>query len=201
MLHTIAKINIIEGYSNKNLTWLSNIILDNYSKLLSNNPTNTRHEDSYCPQSLVGDEVIKEMSNFFFENEGLYLEPINYWGHVHERNMSTQEHCHFGGTPIPQVSAVLYLSAPEGSGEIVFRPKLNSLEPEFGLASFPAKTGTFYMFPSYLHHYVTRHASDERRVSFSVNYAIINPNTPQKQIEPVEPPSIVNPGNGRGRFP
>jgi len=189
MLHTIAKINVTEGKSTKDLNWLSKIIFDNQNCRGTNN----------FPQSLVGDEVVEEISKAFYEQEGLNIKPVLYWGEVHERNMSTQEYCY--SNTLSQVSAVLFVSAPEGSGEIVFRPKIDLYSPDFASRSFPIQTGTFYIFPSYLNHYMTRHCSDTKRVSFLINCAIINSNTPQKQSEPVEPPPIVNPGNGLGRFP
>ena len=189
MLHPIAKITVIEGKSFKDLNWLSKIILDN---------PNCRGTNNF-PQSLVGDEVVEEISKAFYEQEGLNIKPVLYWGEVHERNMSTQEYCY--SNTLSQVSAVLFVSAPEGSGEIVFRPKIDLYSPDFASRSFPIQTGTFYIFPSYLNHYMTRHCSDTKRVSFLINCAIINSNTPQKQSEPVEPPPIVNPGNGLGRFP
>tara|TARA_X000000368_G_C22690204_1_gene562175 strand:+ start:45 stop:605 length:561 start_codon:yes stop_codon:yes gene_type:complete len=186
MLHTVAKICIVEGKSDQNLNWLSEFI--------ASNPIN-------LGQSLVSDKVIDEMSKLFYEKEGLHITPIRYWGDFHERNMSTQECCYSGGDNPPHVTAILCVSAPEGSGEIVFRPKINSYCLDFCSTSFSIQTGTFYMFPSYLNHYMTRHCSDQKRVLFSVNYAIINPDTSKQEVEPVEPPPIVNPGNGLRRFP
>ena len=39
----------------------------------------------------------------------------DYWGHIHEQNMSTNSHDHLDA----DVSSVLYVSVPEGSGNIV----------------------------------------------------------------------------------
>ena len=80
MLHTIAKITVTEGKSTKDLNWLSKIIFDNQNCRGTNN----------FPQSLVGDEVVEEISKAFYEQEGLNIKPLSYWGEVHERNMSTQ---------------------------------------------------------------------------------------------------------------
>ena len=161
MRHTILKLDMLEGKTNVNLDELSKLLLDNYDKRMSLNPIDTSYEDSYCPPSSLIDQVSKEMVYFFRKYTGLDIHANGeYWGHIHEKNMSTNIHNHIGS----DVSSVLYVSVPEGSGEIVFIPGMNHLK------SFPPKEGTFYMFPSFVEHYVTRNKSDKKRISLSVNF-------------------------------
>ena len=70
----------------------------------------------------------------------------------------------------PLVSAVLYVSVPEGSGNLVFRPKLNHRYHGWGATTIKPEKGFYYMFPGYLDHYVTRNQSDNNRISFSINF-------------------------------
>ena len=82
-------LDILEGKSNVNLDELSTLLLDNYSKRLGENPSNSRYEDSYCPPSPLVDQVAKEMINSFKRYSGLHIHTKDYWGHIHEQNMST----------------------------------------------------------------------------------------------------------------
>tara|TARA_R100000742_G_C4203242_1_gene31727 strand:- start:68 stop:574 length:507 start_codon:yes stop_codon:yes gene_type:complete len=161
MKHTLLKIEIIEGKSNVNLDELSKLLLDNGDKRLNSDPIYAKYEDSYCPPSPLIDQVSEEMIHFFKKHTGLDIHSNgDYWGHIHEKNMSTNIHDHIGS----HVSSVLYVSAPEGSGEIVFKPRKNHF------VSFPPKEGTFYIFPSFMEHYVTRNNSDKKRISLSINF-------------------------------
>ena len=90
----------------------------------------------------------------------------NYWGHIHEKNMSTTLHNHFDS----YVSAVCYVNVPVGSGSIVFRPRLNQYDNSAYATKFQPERGIYYMFPSYLDHFVTRNLSDDLRVSISFNF-------------------------------
>ena len=90
----------------------------------------------------------------------------NYWGHIHEKNMSTTLHNHFDS----YVSAVCYVNVPVGSGSIVFRPRLNQYDNSAYASKFEPERGVYYMFPSYLDHFVTRNLSEDLRVSISFNF-------------------------------
>ena len=166
IIHTLVKLEIIEGKSNVNLDELSKLLLDNYDTRMTYDQTHTMYEDSYCPPSPLVDQVAKEMINSFKRYSGLHIHTKDYWGHIHEKNMSTNAHDHIGA----DVSSVLYVSVPEGSGSIVFKPRPDPSDPGFLSKEFPPKEGTFYMFPSYLEHYVTRNQSDKKRISISFNF-------------------------------
>ena len=92
--------------------------------------------------------------------------PLNYWGHIHEKNMSTNMHNHYDC----YVSAVVYLEVPEGSGSIVFLPKLNQYNNSAYKSKFAPEKGVYYIFPGYLDHFVTRNMSDQFRISLSMNF-------------------------------
>ena len=67
---------------------------------------------------------IEEMKTDFFAATQEKIEVTNFWGHIHEKNMSTTLHNHDKA----YVSAVVYLKIPEGSGKIVFIPRLNQYD-------------------------------------------------------------------------
>ena len=108
---------------------------------------------------------VNDGDNDFYDVTGKYAEIDNYWGHIHEKNMSTRLHDH----PNCFASGVVYISVPKGSGSIVFSPTIDIKNRDRFLAPFPPKRGRYYVFPGYLYHYVTRHNSDEMRVSLSFN--------------------------------
>lgn len=163
---TIVKVDVIEGEILSDLNDLIKIILNNRDNKLSNNKLDSRNEDSYCPHIDVIDEIIFQMKTDFYAATNEQIDCVGYWGHIHEKNMSTNTHNH--GTCY--VSSVLYLSAPEGSGDLVFIPKINQYQNNAYKCSFPPKKGKYYLFPSYLDHYVTRNQSDEKRISISFNF-------------------------------
>ena len=96
------------------------------------------------------------------------------WVHVHEKNMSTDKHNHY---PL-DISAVFYVSVPDGSGDIVFHPSHNKYHPQRN--SYPPEEGVFYIFPGILDHSVTRNNSNERRISLSCNFKIAHKETPNE---------------------
>jgi len=164
---TIAKIELIKGKSYADMDALAKILIDNYGNKKNNNVMSTRYEDSVCPPNPIVDKVIEEMKGDF---EAVTREKIintEYWGHIHEKNMSTNTHNHKHS----YVSAVLYAAVPEGSGKIVFRPRLNQYDNSAYASSYPPVKGVYYMFPGYLDHFVTRNNSDEMRVAISFNFS------------------------------
>jgi len=164
--HTISKVDIIKAKITQNLDPLEKLLLDNYSNKWSDNSTDTRNEDSYCPPSPIVDDIIEEMVSVFQQVTKEEIVAKQYWGHIHEKNMSTREHNHLNY----YASAVLYVSVPEGSGDLVFRPKLNHRYHGWGATTIKPEKGFYYMFPSYLDHYVTRNQSNSNRISFSINF-------------------------------
>ena len=137
------------------------MILQNASQKLSSDPNKTQFEDSYCPDSAIIDTIVDDMQKVYSKGS---LSLINKWGHVHEKNMSTNKHSHGDS----DVSAVTYLSAPEGSGFIQFWP--NPLQ-ESGYSIKPEK-GMFLLFPGWIPHSVSRNLSSESRVSLSFNFKL-----------------------------
>ena len=164
-LNTIAAIEIMQGEVDGDFDSLEEILLNNYSNRLSDNPTLSRYEDTNCPSSSIVDNIINQIINDFYDVTGENVVVDNYWGHIHEKNMSTQIHDH----PNSFASGVVYVTVPKGSGSIVFSPTKDIRNRDLFLSSFPPKRGRYYVFPGYLDHYVTRNNSDEMRVSLSFN--------------------------------
>ena len=162
----IAYIQIIKGKVSADMDKLSKLLWDNYDKKLSKTVSSIRYEDSYCPSDPIVDEIIDEMQDNFLEITGERICNTSYWGHIHEKNMSTNTHNHKGS----YVSAVVYAQTPKNCGEIVFLPKLNPYESSTYKTSYVAEKGTYLMFPSYLDHFVTRNNSNDIRISMSLNF-------------------------------
>ena len=169
-LNTIAAIEIMQGEVDGDFDSLEEILLNNYSNRLSDNPTLSRYEDTNCPSSSIVDNILNQIINDFYDVTGENVVVDNYWGHIHEKNMSTKLHDH----PNCFASGVVYISVPKGSGSIVFSPTIDIKNRDRFLAPFPPKRGRYYVFPGYLYHYVTRHNSDEMRVSLSFNLNLKN---------------------------
>ena len=165
-LINLARIDLLKGRTNTDLDSLSKILIDNYGNRLSHSIDDTSFEDSVCPPNQFVDEIISEMITDFKAATGEDIVIANYWGHIHEKNMSTTLHNHFDS----YVSAVCYVNVPVGSGSIVFRPRLNQYDNSAYASKFEPERGVYYMFPSYLDHFVTRNLSEDLRVSISFNF-------------------------------
>ena len=165
-LINLARIDLLKGRTNTDLDSLSKILRDNYGNRLSHSIDDTSFEDSVCPPNQFVDEIISEMITDFKAATGEDIFIANYWGHIHEKNMSTTLHNHFDS----YVSAVCYVNVPVGSGSIVFRPRLNQYDNSAYASKFEPERGVYYMFPSYLDHFVTRNLSEDLRVSISFNF-------------------------------
>mgnify|MGYP001447951882 CR=1 FL=1 len=165
-LITIAKIDIMKGMVDANLNSLSKILLDNYHNKFECEVESTYFEDSICPPNDIVDDIIEQMQIDFNAATGEKITPLNYWGHIHEKNMSTNMHNHND----TYVSAVVYVEVPEGSGSIVFRPRLNQYDNSAYSSKFQPERGVYYIFPGYLDHFVTRNMSNELRISLSINF-------------------------------
>ena len=169
-LINLDRIDLVKGRSNVDLNQLSKLLLDNYSnkkelfdrsdRLLAN-----RYEDSYCPPCPLVDSIIEEMKMDFYAATKENIDVTNYWSHIHQKDMSTITHNH-----IPSyVSSVLYVKIPENAGHIVFTTRSNPYHTPKG-SKFEPEEGVYYMFPSFLDHYVTRNMSDDTRISLSFNF-------------------------------
>ena len=165
-LITIAKIDIMKGMVDVDLNSLSKILLDNYHNKFECEVESTYFEDSICPPNDIVDDIIEQIQIDFNAATGEKITPLNYWGHIHEKNMSTNMHNHND----TYVSAVVYVEVPEGSGSIVFRPRLNQYDNSAYSSKFQPERGVYYIFPGYLDHFVTRNMSNELRISLSINF-------------------------------
>ena len=165
-LTTIVQVDVLCGKSFADLETLKDIILKESDNKLAEEDYETRYEDTFCPENEIVDEIINEMITDFKAATDEDIRCTGYWGHIHEKNMSTNTHNH--GTDY--VSSVLYLSVPEGSGNLVFLPKLNQYTNVAYRSYFYPEVGRYYLFPSYLDHYVTRNKSEEKRISISFNF-------------------------------
>ena len=165
-LITLVQIDLIKGKTNVDLDSLSKILLDNYNNKFDCEIDSTYFEDSICPPNEILDDIIDQMKVDFYAATGEKISPLNYWGHIHEKNMSTTLHNHNNA----YVSAVVYVQIPEGSGSLVFRPRINQYDNSAYAARFKPEKGDYYIFPGYLDHFVTRNLSDKFRISLSINF-------------------------------
>tara|TARA_Y100000114_G_scaffold155333_1_gene179232 strand:+ start:1525 stop:2052 length:528 start_codon:yes stop_codon:yes gene_type:complete len=165
-LITLVQIDLIKGKTNVDLDSLSKILLDNYNNKFDCEIDSTYFEDSICPPNEILDDIIDQMRVDFYAATGEKISPLNYWGHIHEKNMSTTLHNHNNA----YVSAVVYVQIPEGSGSIVFRPRINQYDNSAYASRFKPEKGDYYIFPGYLDHFVTRNLSDKFRISLSINF-------------------------------
>ena len=169
-LINLDRIDLVKGRSNVDLNQLSKLLLDNYSNHkelfnLSDRLLANRYEDSYCPPCSLVDSIIEEMRMDFYAATKENIVVTNYWSHIHQKDMSTITHNH-----IPSyVSSVLYVKIPENAGHIVFNTRSNPYSTPKG-SKFEPEEGVYYMFPSFLDHYVTRNMSDDTRISLSFNF-------------------------------
>lgn len=163
---TIARIDLIKGKILTDIEPILEIVLDNSNKKLDDRKIVARYEDTYCPKNEFVDKVIDQMIADFKAATGEDIICNDYWGHIHDQNMSTNTHDHGGF----YAAAVLYLSVPEGSGDLVFLPNINPFDSDMYRSSVSPEKGIYYMFPGYLKHYVTRNEAQEKRVSISFNF-------------------------------
>ena len=169
-LINLDRIDLIKGRSNVDLNKLSKLLLDNYSNHkelfnLSDRLLANRYEDSYCPPCSLVDSIIEEMRMDFYAATKENIVVTNYWSHIHQKDMSTITHNH-----IPSyVSSVLYVKIPENAGHIVFSSKSNPYDTPHS-TKFEPEEGVYYIFPSFLDHFVTRNMSDDIRISLSFNF-------------------------------
>ena len=163
---TITSIDVIDGKVDGDFDKLGKILLDNYSNKIDNDSTTSRYEDTYCPPCPIVSHILDQITEDFYNLTHRRVIVDDCWGHIHEKNMSTNTHCHPGCFG----SGVVYISVPKGSGSIVFIPNIDSRNRDAFRTSFPPERGRYYIFPSYLDHYVTRNESEEKRISLSFNF-------------------------------
>ena len=156
--HTIFKVDVVEGETTADVDQLAQLVLQNSHELISSDPSHTESEDCKCPDSPILHKIVDDIQSY----TSVKLEVISYWGHVHEKNMSTNKHTHRPA----DLSAVVYLKVPPKSGQIVFWPTNDYRY------TIPPQKGRFLLFPSWIEHHVTRNLSEEPRVSVSLNFKV-----------------------------
>ena len=186
-VQTISRIDIFRGRSNVDLIQLKKDInewIDKSSTTefdVAYDPVTETYTGKdatndliFRPDSSLIDDVVEDIRKSFVDFTGMELVTEKAWVHVHEKNMSTDKHNHY---PL-DISAVFYVSVPDGSGDIVFHPSHNKYHPQRN--SYPPEEGVFYIFPGILDHSVTRNNSNERRISLSCNFKIAPKETPNE---------------------
>jgi len=148
------------------------------SKLVSNvggwqSPAYMANQQKFMsPIILEVKKYISEVYNIMDVNGS--GEIINYWFNINGKYDYNISHTHPGS----YFSAALYLKTPKNSGNIVFQRPDNLKETilfntpnehNFGDYQITPQENLLVIFPSCLHHYVTRNNSDETRVSVAFN--------------------------------
>ncbi len=174
VIHTIG---ITHGLiPNINHNKLKNIILKNRHKKIDLNEEQTidwdmhRYEDSYLPMNSEFEKIIKYLNDQFKYLNKRSLKLLNYWAHIHEKNMSTLPHNHLednGAYDENLLSGVYYVQVPKNSGKLVFNYPHTAYHPRKYFIN--PEEGMFCLFSYALDHLVTRNLSEETRISVSFN--------------------------------
>ncbi len=135
----------------------------------------SRHEDTKFPMNPEFEKILNYINTQFKYLHNKKLKLINFWSHIHEKNMSTVVHNHVEKEDYEgniYLSGVYYVQVPEKSGNLVLLYPYNSHVTH----KFPImpKIGEFFLFPSSMDHYVTRNLSNDLRISVSFNLKIQN---------------------------
>ena len=133
----------------------------------------SRHEDTIFPINPEFEKVIIHIITQFGYLNNKNLKLLNFWAHIHKKNMSTVTHNHIEKEDYEgriYVSGVYYVQVPEKSGHLVFLYPHNSHVTN----KYPImpRAGEFFLFPSTMDHHVTRNLSDDVRISVSFNFKI-----------------------------
>ena len=137
----------------------------------------------------LGNVLMKHVREYYWETQKNFvakdLKLQSIWANVSNRHSYNMLHVHPGS----QVSGVLYIKAPERSGDIVF---VNPLSLSSKMAALDGNTeestpyntdrwfiqptrGRLILFPSYLGHEVAANETDEDRMSIAFNASIHAP--------------------------
>jgi len=145
--------------------------------------TYTTHNTTY---DILNDENFKPLIDAVTYHVGQYVKLHNSikiyncesaWLNVSEKNTFQEMHTHNEST----ISAVYYISAPEGSGKIVFEdPREPDMLPIKNIPSrndlsyvkvgYEACEGTLLIFRSYLRHMVSLNLNTTPRISVAFNF-------------------------------
>jgi uncharacterized protein (TIGR02466 family) len=142
--------------------------------------------NTHCTYDLRTDPLfeplIAAVTEHVYEFSNMHGSKASYengaaWANVSTGKNFQEFHTHNGSV----FSAVYYISAPEGSGEIVFEdPKEPDMCPiknipsrnqlSFSRIGYPPKPGSLIIFRSYLRHMVEPGTNTENRISIAMNF-------------------------------
>jgi len=140
-----------------------------HGKRASENIVSTKHEDFHFPENEQFSKVITYIQKEFnYLNPRRMLEtPKYYWSQVHEYRESSTLHDHYDSSDNYNLSGVYYVQVLEGAGDLVF----NIPEGKYKTNRFQITplVGQYFLFPSWLEHFVTKNYSADQRISISFN--------------------------------
>ena len=156
----------VEGIDNKKLAHLCITEGSRYTE----NPIKNRYEDRNIPSSEEWNKVFENIQYQYMSVLKSRLELLSHWSQIHRKYESTIKHNHHypqdSGNEIG-VSGVYYVQIPKNAGKLVFEYNINQYQTKY----YPVEpiVGNFFIFPSYLNHWVTKNLGDDLRVSISFN--------------------------------
>ena len=148
---------------------LAEIIVD-HGRRESKDVAATTHEDFDFPDNEQFRKLIayiKKELNYINPERRLVLK--NYWANVQEKRESSTLHDHYDPCEKLSLSGVYYVQLLEGAGNLVFNvPENQYTKIRFQITPM---VGQYFLFPSWLEHFVTRNYSEDFRISISFNWA------------------------------
>ena len=121
-------------------------------------------------------DIVRQLAREIFDSDFNY-QPKNGWFNVADEYAYQEYHIH----PDSVFSAVYYVCAPEGSGDLVFESPLQQMvlvrntdgtnEFTHGYYKYTPKPGTLILFRSHMKHMVQQHTNENNcRISLSYNF-------------------------------
>lgn len=159
---------------------LKESILENSHLRLSDNPADTRYEDSQIPITKEYKKLLAYV-NQIIENVSPGI--LNYvqknsihkpWAHICNPGQSTVVHSHsgyydeFSSWSNSLLSWCYYVNMPTNGGNLAFSLCLPFFK-EYHFEVIP-KTGGLIVFPGWINHLTKVNASDEKRISIAGNF-------------------------------
>jgi len=132
-------------------------------QVMSNDPTQTRSEDSIIDLTAPATKILYEEINKVLKYRNLKSILTQQWGQIHRQYESSEMHEH---TPY-DVGWVYYARVPKDSGALVFTQFLG-WTGKVDYVHLP-KVGQLVMFPGWMVHRVTKNFNTIPRVSISGN--------------------------------
>ena len=171
----IYSIDFIYGRLNSvNTKSLISLCLKNKNKKLSKDVNHTRNEDIELPLNKDIKTIVYQLMDRYKHHYDKEIGLINFWGHVHNVNESTQLHNHIDidyYKDSPNVSAVYYLQVPKNSGDLIIQYNKNKYEINHWV--FPPENNKYIMFPAALDHKVQKNLDNQQRISLSFNFKYV----------------------------